>query len=37
MDFSVHGGPGDDSGTAKLWAMTGEGALAMTADVNYAG
>jgi len=37
MDFSVHGGPGDDPGTAKLWAMTGEGALAMTADVNYAG
>ena len=37
MDFSVHGGPGDDPGTAKLWAMPGEGALAMTADVNYAG
>ena len=36
MDFSVHGAPGDD-GTCKLWAMTGDGALAMTADVTYEG
>ena len=35
-DFSVHGAPGDN-GTCKLWAMTGEGALAMTADVTYEG
>jgi len=35
MDFSVHGAPGGD-GTAKLWAMTGDGALAMSADVTYA-
>jgi 3-methylfumaryl-CoA hydratase len=34
MDFSVHGTPGED-GTCKLWAMTGEGALAMSADVTY--
>lgn len=34
LGFSVHGAPGED-GTAKLWAMTGEGALAMTADVTY--
>ena len=27
--------PGDD-GACKLWAMTGDGALAMTADVTYA-
>ena len=37
MDFTVHGAPGDDAGTCKLWAMTGEGALAMTADVSFAG
>ena len=36
MDFTVHGAPGDTPGTCKLWAMTGEGALAMTADVAYA-
>ena len=36
MDYSVHGAPGDD-GTCKLWAMTGDGALAMTADVVYEG
>ena len=35
-DFSVHGAPGDN-GTCKLWAMTGDGALAMTADVTYEG
>ena len=34
MDFSVHGAPGED-GSCKLWAMTGEGGLAMTADVTY--
>lgn len=34
MDFSVHGAPGED-GTCKLWAMTGDGALAMAADVTY--
>ena len=34
MDFSVHGAPADD-GSCKLWAMTGEGALAMTADITY--
>ena len=34
MDFSVHGAPTGD-GAAKLWAMTGEGALAMQADVTY--
>jgi len=34
MDFTVHGAPGED-GTAKLWAMTGDGALAMSADVTY--
>jgi 3-methylfumaryl-CoA hydratase len=35
MDFTVHGAPGDEDGTCKLWAMTGEGALAMTADVSF--
>ena len=35
LDFSVHGTPGDEDGTCKLWAMTGEGALAMTADVTF--
>lgn len=35
MDFSVHGARGED-GTCKLWAMTGDGALAMSADVIYA-
>ena len=34
MDFTVHGVPKDD-GTCKLWAMTGNGSLAMTADVTY--
>lgn len=37
MDFSVHGAPGDGDGSATLWAMTGDGALAMTADVTYEG
>ena len=37
MDFSVHGAPGDEPGRCELWAMTGEGALAMTADVNSSG
>lgn len=37
MDFSVHGAPGDEPGKCLLWAMTGEGALAMTADVTYRG
>jgi 3-methylfumaryl-CoA hydratase len=36
MDFTVHGAPGDADGTCTLWAMTGEGALAMQADVTYA-
>jgi 3-methylfumaryl-CoA hydratase len=34
MDFSVHGAPGED-GACKLWAMTGEGALAMSADITF--
>ena len=35
--FSVHGAPGDEPGKCKLWAMTGDGALAMTADVTFSG
>lgn len=35
MDFTVHGAPGDAPGTCTLWAMTGDGALAMQADVTY--
>ena len=35
MDFSVHGAPGDEPGKCTLWAMTGEGALAMAADVDF--
>ena len=35
LDFTVHGAPGEDDGACKLWAMTGEGALAMTADVSF--
>jgi len=35
MNFSVHGAPGEDDGTCTLWAMTGDGALAMQADVTY--
>lgn len=34
MAFTVHGAPGED-GACKLWAMTGDGALAMQADVTY--
>ena len=37
MDFSVHGARGDEPGKCTLWAMTGEGALAMTADVAFRG
>ena len=33
MDFSIHGAPGDEPEHCKLWAMTCDGALAMTADV----
>ena len=35
MDFTVHGAPGAEAGTCRLWAMTGDGALAMQADVTY--
>ncbi|PPR10329.1 MAG: Mesaconyl-C(4)-CoA hydratase [Alphaproteobacteria bacterium MarineAlpha11_Bin1] len=34
MDFSVHGTPGE-GGTCQLWAMNGNGALAMVADATY--
>ena len=33
-DFSVHGAPGE-GGSCTLWAMSGEGALAMQAGVTY--
>jgi len=36
MDFSVHGNPNEETQMCKLWAMSGEGALAMTAEVAYA-
>ena len=34
--FSVHGNPEEGDQICTLWAMTGEGALAMTAEVLYA-
>ena len=37
MDFSIHGAPGAEPGRCTLWAMTGDGALAMTADVRFRG
>ena len=36
MDFSVHGAAGKSEGQCKLWAMTGEGGLAMDANVKFA-
>lgn len=36
-DFAVEGAPGDDGGSATLWALDHEGALAMTAEITFEG
>lgn len=35
MDFAVHGASGESDNACTLWAMTGDGALAMQAEVTY--
>lgn len=36
-DFAVEGAPGADGGSATLWALDHEGALAMTAEITFEG